>query len=147
MKNRIIAGPRQAGFTLIEVMVVVIILGVLAAIVVPKVMDRPDEARKVKAKQDIRVMQSALKIYRLDNFAYPTSDQGLQALVQKPGGSPEAKNWKQYMDRLPKDPWGGDYQFLNPGVKGEVDIFTYGADGVQGGEGPNEDIGNWELDS
>ncbi|MDH5326751.1 MAG: type II secretion system major pseudopilin GspG [Gammaproteobacteria bacterium] len=135
------------GFTLIEVMVVVIILGILAAIVVPKVMDRPDEARRVKAQQDIRAIESALKMYKLDNFVYPSADQGLQALVQKPGGTPEPKNWKQYMDRLPKDPWGGQYQYSDQGVKGEIDIFSYGADGQQGGEGPNADVGNWDLNS
>lgn len=140
-------GIRQQGFTLIEVMVVVIILGVLAAIVVPRVMDRPEQARVVKAQQDIRALESALNMYKLDNFTYPTSDQGLEALVQKPGGSPEPKNWKKYMDRLPKDPWGTPYQFLSPGVKGEVDIFSLGADGQQGGEGNNTDVGNWDLNS
>ncbi len=135
-----------SGFTLIEVMVVVIILGILAAIVVPRVMERPDEARITKAKQDIRALEAALNLYKLDNFAYPTTDQGLEALVQKPGGSPEPKNWKKYMDRLPKDPWGEPYQYLSPGTKGEVDIFSLGADAQQGGEGPNGDIGNWTLE-
>ena len=135
-----------SGFTLIEVMVVVIILGILAAIVVPRVMSRPDEARITKAKQDIRSLESALNLYKLDNFTYPTTDQGLEALVQKPGGSPEPKNWKKYMDRLPKDPWGEPYQYLSPGSKGEVDIFSLGADGQQGGEGVNADVGNWALE-
>jgi general secretion pathway protein G len=135
-----------SGFTLIEVMVVVIILGVLAAIVVPRVMERPDEARITKAKQDIRAMEAALNLYKLDNFAYPTTDQGLEALVQKPSGSPEPKNWKKYIDRLPKDPWGEPYQYLSPGTKGEVDIFSLGADATQGGEGVNADIGNWTLE-
>ena len=136
------------GFTLIEVMVVVIILGILAAIVVPRVMDRPDVARVVKAKQDIRSLESALNLYKLDNFVYPTTDQGLEALVQQPSGSPEPKNWKDggYMDRLPKDPWGNAYQYLNPGVNGTIDIFTFGADGQQGGDGINADVGNWGLD-
>lgn len=149
LQNRInkVPGIVQAGFTLIEVMVVVIILGILAAVVVPNIMDKPDKAREVKAKQDIRAMESALKMYKLDNFVYPSTDQGLQALVQKPGGTPEPKNWKQYLDRLPKDPWGGDYQFLSPGVKGEIDLFSLGADGQQGGEGPNADVGNWDLDA
>jgi general secretion pathway protein G len=136
------------GFTLIEVMVVVVILGILAAIVVPKVMDRPDAARVTKAKQDIRALESALNLYKLDNYNYPSTDQGLQALVQKPAGSPEARNWKNggYVDRLPKDPWGREYVFLSPGVKASVDIFSYGADGRAGGDGIDGDIGNWNLD-
>ena len=135
----------QGGFTLIEIMVVVVILGILAAVVVPKIMDNPDKARIVKAKQDVRTMKSVLDLYKLDNFSYPSTDQGLQALVQKPSGSPEARNWKQggYVDRLSKDPWGNDYQYLNPGVNGEIDVFSYGADGRPSGEGVNADIGNW----
>lgn len=136
---------QQTGFTLIEVMVVVVILGILAAIVVPRVMDRPDTARITKARQDIRAMESALNLYKLDNFVYPTTDQGLESLVSKPGGSPEPRNWKQYMDRLPKDPWGNDYNFLSPGVKGEIDVFSLGADGRPGGNEINTDIGNWNL--
>jgi len=136
----------MSGFTLIEVMVVVIILGVLAAIVVPRVMERPDEARITKAKQDIRAMEAALNLYKLDNFTYPTTDQGLEALVAKPGGTPEPKNWKKYMDRLPKDPWGQPYQYLSPGTQGDIDIFSLGADASQGGEGVNADIGNWTLE-
>lgn len=136
---------RHAGFTLIEIMVVVAILGILAAVVVPKIMDNPDKARIVKTKQDVQAIKSALDLYKLDNFNYPSTDQGLQALVQKPGGSPEARNWKQggYLDRLPKDPWGADYQYLSPGTHAEVDIFSLGADGRPGGEGVNADIGNW----
>ncbi len=138
----------QQGFTLIEIMVVVVILGILAAIAVPRIMNRPDTARITKAKQDIRVMEGSLKLYRLDNFSYPSTDQGLRALVEKPAGEPEAKNWKSggYLDRLPKDPWGNQYQYLSPGVKGEVDIFTLGADNRPGGEEANADIGNWNLD-
>jgi general secretion pathway protein G len=138
----------QAGFTLIEIMVVVVILGILAAIVVPKVMDRPDAARITKAKQDIRAIQSALDLYKLDNYNYPSTDQGLEALVTKPSGTPEARNWKQggYLDRLPKDPWGNEYQYLSPGSHGNVDIFTLGADGRPGGEGVNADIGNWSIE-
>jgi general secretion pathway protein G len=135
----------MSGFTLIEVMVVVIILGILAAIVVPRVMSRPDDARITKAKQDIRAIEAALNLYKLDNFSYPTTDQGLEALVQKPSGSPEPKNWKKYVDRLPKDPWGQPYQYLSPGAKGDVDIFSLGADEQNGGEGVNADIGNWDL--
>lgn len=138
----------QRGFTLIEIMVVVVILGILAAIVVPKVMDRPDVARITKAKQDIRAMESALNLYKLDNYNYPSTDQGLEALVNKPAGSPEPRNWKQggYLDRLPKDPWGNEYHYLSPGSHGEVDIFSYGADGRPGGDGVSADIGNWALD-
>ncbi len=138
----------QAGFTLIEVMVVVIILGILAAIVVPRVMDRPDTARIIKAKQDIRALESGLNLYRLDNYVYPSTEQGLEALVQKPSGEPEARQWKQggYMDRLPKDPWQRPYQYLNPGTHGEIDIFTLGADGQPEGEGANGDVGNWNLE-
>lgn len=132
----------QSGFTLIEVMVVVIILGILAAIVVPRVMDRPDEARIVKARQDIRALESALNLFKLDNFTYPTTDQGLESLVANPGS---LKNWKKYMDRLPKDPWGEVYQYLSPGVKADIDIYTLGADNTQGGEGANADVGNWDL--
>jgi general secretion pathway protein G len=138
----------MSGFTLIEIMVVVVIIGVLVAIVAPRVMDRPDTARIVKAKQDIRVLESALNLYRLDNYSYPSTEQGLEALVTQPSGEPPARNWKQggYVDRLPKDPWGNSYQYLNPGVHGEIDIFTLGADNRPGGEGVNADIGNWNLD-
>jgi general secretion pathway protein G len=126
-------------------MVVIVILGVLAALVVPRVMGRPDEARAVAARQDIATIVQALKLYRLDNFSYPTADQGLQALVSRPATAPVPANWKSggYLDRLPKDPWGHDYQYLIPGVHGEIDIFSYGADGVAGGDGANADVGNW----
>ena len=132
------------GFTLIEIMVVIVILGILAALVVPKIMSRPDEARIVAAKQDINSLMQALKLYRLDNQRYPTTDQGLQALVQKPTIPPLPNNWKNggYVDRLPKDPWGFDYQYLSPGLKGEVDVFSFGADNAAGGEGNNADIYN-----
>lgn len=135
------------GFTLIEVMVVVVILGILAAIVVPKVMDRPDAARITKARQDIRAIESALNLYKLDNFSYPTTDQGLEALTQKPAGNPQPKNWKTggYLDRLPKDPWGNDYHYLSPGVKGSVDIYSLGADDAEGGDDANADLGNWDA--
>lgn len=135
----------QSGFTLIEIMVVVVILGILAAVVVPKIMDNPDKARIVKAKSDVQAIKGALDLYKLDNFNYPSTDQGLAALVQKPSGSPEARNWKQggYLDRLPRDPWGNEYQYLNPGVNADIDVFSYGADGRPSGEGVNADIGNW----
>lgn len=139
---------RHAGFTLIEVMVVVVILGILAAIVVPRIMDRPDAARVTKANQDLRAIESALNLYRLDNYVYPTTDQGLLALVEKPNSPPEPRNWKAggYLDRLPKDPWQRPYQYLNPGQHGEIDVFTLGADGEPGGEGVNSDIGNWAME-
>jgi len=131
----------ERGFTLIEVMVVVVILGILAAILVPKVMDRPDQARKTKAKQDIRALEAALNLYKLDNFVYPTTDQGLEALAVKPS-SPEPANWKAggYVDRLPKDPWNQDYLFLSPGVNGAIDISSMGPDQTPS----DDDIGNWQ---
>lgn len=140
-------GRQQTGFTLIEVMVVVVILGILAAIVVPKVMDNPDKARVTTARAEIRNLDSALKMYKLDNFHYPSTDQGLDALVQKPAGSPEARNWQSggYLDRMPKDPWGNDYLYLNPGVHGDIDIYSLGADGQPGGSEYDSDIGNWNL--
>jgi general secretion pathway protein G len=131
------------GFTLIEVMVVIVILGVLAALVVPRVMSRPDEARAVAARQDIASLMQALKLYRLDNQRYPTTEQGLQALVTRPSAGPAAPNWKSYLDRMPVDPWGRPYQYLNPGIKGEIDVFSLGADGRPGGEGGDADIGSW----
>ena len=137
----------QRGFTLLEVMVVVVILGILAALVVPKIISRPDEARVIAAKQDIASLMQALKLYRLDNQRYPTTEQGLQALLAKPTGAPIPLNWKPggYIERLPKDPCGGPYQYLNPGVHGEIDVFSYGADGAPGGEGNDADIGSWNL--
>ena len=123
-------------------MVVVVILAVLATFVLPSIMERPDEARKVKIMQDLRVIESSLKLYRLDNFVYPSQDVGLSALVTKPGNAP---NWKSYLDRLPKDPWGNDYQYQNPGTNNAIDIYSLGSDGGKGGEGSAKDIGNWEL--
>jgi general secretion pathway protein G len=139
---------QSAGFTLIEVMVVVAILGILAALVVPRIMDRPDEARIVKARNDIRVLSNQLDLYKLDNFVYPSTDQGLEALVSPPSGQPEAPNWKSggYLDRLPSDPWGRPYQYLQPGQHGEFDLYSLGADGRPGGEGVDAEIGNWNLD-
>ena len=135
----------QRGFSLIEIMVVVVILGILAALVVPKIISRPDEARAVKAKQDVLAIQSALDLYKLDNGAYPTTDQGLQALVEKPTSNPIPHDWQVYLKSLPKDPWGHEYLYLNPGQHDEVDVFTYGADGQPGGAGINADIGNWNA--
>lgn len=131
-----------AGFTLLEIMVVVVILGILAAFVVPRFMDRPGEARQVRAKQDVQAISTALNLYRLDNFGYPTTDQGLQALVSAPSDVP---NWRQggYLDAVPRDPWGREYVYLNPGQHGEFDVYSLGADGRPGGEGENADVGNW----
>jgi general secretion pathway protein G len=143
------AGARAAGrgFTLIEIMVVIVILGVLAALVVPNVLSRTDDARIAAAKSDLGAIRQALKLYRLDNQRYPTTTQGLAALVTKPTIAPAPPNWKPggYLEKLPRDPWGRPYQYLNPGLKGEVDIFTYGADGEPGGNGADADIGSWDL--
>ncbi len=146
--ERIRRGARllpHKGFTLIEIMVVIVILGVLAALIVPKVMSRPDEARVVAAKQDIATLSQALKLYRLDNKAYPSTEQGLAALAGKPVLPPIPDNWKTggYVERLPADPWGKPYQYLNPGVHDEIDVFSFGADGVPGGTGTDADIGSW----
>jgi general secretion pathway protein G len=145
--GRIPAIVLQRGFTLLEVMVVVVILGILAALVVPKIISRPDEARVIAAKQDIASLMQALKLYRLDNQRYPTTEQGLQALSAKPTSEPVPPNWKGggYVERLPKDPWGNAYQYLNPGIHGEIDVFSFGADGVPGGEARDADIGSWTL--
>jgi general secretion pathway protein G len=137
---------RISGFTLIEVMVVIVILGVLAALVVPRVLSRPDEARVVAAKQDIAVIGQALKLYRLDNQRYPTAEQGLGALVAKPELQPVPANWKPggYLERLPRDPWGNAYVYVNPGLHSEIDVLSMGADGKTGGEGLDADIGSWQ---
>ncbi len=137
------------GFTLIEILIVVVIIGILAGLVVVNVMDRPDQARVVAAKSDIQAILSALKLYRLDNGVYPSAEQGLQALVRKPEIGEIPRYWKPggYLDRLPTDPWGMDYQYLNPGLHGEVDVFSFGADRKPGGEGVDADIGSWNLDA
>ncbi|AZN36045.1 type II secretion system major pseudopilin GspG [Iodobacter ciconiae] len=137
---------KQGGFTLIEILVVITILAILGALVVPKIMNRPNEARVVAAKQDIRSVVQALKLYKLDNGRYPSTEQGLKALVEKPSAAPVPNNWKTggYVEKLPKDPWGGDYLYLSPGIKGEIDVMSYGADGQQGGEDTDADIGSWD---
>ena len=133
----------QRGFTLIELMVVLVIIGVLAAIIVPNVLDRADDARGTAAKTDITNTMQALKLYKLDNQRYPSAEQGLQALVTKPTVGAIPANWKPYVEKLPNDPWGRPYQYLNPGIKGEIDVLSFGADGQAGGEGKNADIGSW----
>lgn len=139
------ATSRHSGFTLIEIMVVVVIMGVLAALLVPRLMGRTDDARILAAKQDIATLMQALKLYRLDNQRYPTTEQGLQALITRPSNGPQPANWKSggYIDRLNKDPWGNPYQYASPGTRSEVDIFSYGADGQPGGAGNDADIGSW----
>ena len=133
------------GFTLIEIVIAVAILAVLAALMIPRVIGRVDDARTARAQSDVQALTTALNLYRLDNYAYPSTEQGLDALVAQPGGSPEARNWRQggYIEQLPKDPWGNDYQYLSPGQRGEIDVYSLGADGQLGGEGPNADVGNW----
>jgi general secretion pathway protein G len=134
----------QSGFTLIELMVVLAIIGVLAALIVPNVLGRADEARMTAARTDVGNLMQALKLYRLDNQRYPSNEQGLQALVSRPTAEPMPVNWKPYLEKLPRDPWGRPYQYLNPGLKGEVDVLSLGADGQPGGEGFNADIGSWQ---
>ncbi len=135
---------RQRGFTLIELMVVLAIIGVLAALIVPNVLGRADDARVTAARTDVGNLVQALKLYKLDNQRYPTAEQGLQALVARPSTEPVPANWKPYLDKLPKDPWGHAYQYLNPGLKGEVDVLSFGADGKSGGQGYDADIGSWQ---
>jgi len=148
MKSRTYLRRRRAtaGFTLIEIMVVVVILGILAALIAPNVISRIDEAQITKVKQDIRALESALKLYRLDNFRYPDTEDGLEALVTPP--SDPAAKWPEggYLDRLPRDPWDRPYLYLHPGNQGEFDIYTLGRDGQQGGEGLDADLGNWSLE-
>jgi general secretion pathway protein G len=135
---------RGRGFTLIELMVVLVIIGVLAALIVPNVLSRADDARVTAARTDVNNLMQQLKLYKLDNQRYPSAEQGLDALVRKPSVGNVPPNWRPYLDKLPNDPWGRPYQYVNPGVKGEVDVFSLGADGVSGGEGVNADIGSWQ---
>ncbi len=141
---------RQAGFTLIELMVVIIILGVLAGLIIPRIMGRPDEARQAKAKIQMEALESALKLYKLDNGSYPTTEQGLNALVEAPTIGNVPKNWRQggYLEKgkVPKDPWGNDFIYVSPGSHGDVDLTCLGADAEPGGEGVNKDINNWEVE-
>ena len=139
----------QMGFTLIEVMAVVVILGLLVTLVVPNVLGQQEKAQMQKAQVDIRNLSSALSMYKLENYHFPSTSQGLEALVNKPAGSPEAANWtSSYVPRLPKDPWGNPYIYLQPGSKSKqsYDLWSYGADGKKGGQGADADIGNWDLD-
>ncbi|MCP5074293.1 MAG: type II secretion system major pseudopilin GspG [Rhodobacteraceae bacterium] len=138
----------DAGFSLLELMVVVVIMSILALVIVPRIIDRPDQARVARVQSDLAVLENAIRLYRLDNHRYPTTEQGLRALVQAPVTEPLPRNWAKngYVDRLPKDPWSGDYQYLQPGVHGEFDVFTLGADGVAGGSEVDADLGNWSLE-
>ncbi len=150
MPQRLHSSPRRRrGFTLIEIMVVIAILGILAALIVPRIVGRTDDARIAAAKTDIATIMQALKLYRLDNGRYPSTEQGLRALIEKPTSEPLPLNWKQggYLERnsVPKDPWGKEYQYLNPGQRGEIDVFSLGADGQAGGEANNADVGSWQL--
>jgi general secretion pathway protein G len=137
---------RQRGFTLVEIMVVVVIIGILGALVLPKVLGRTGEAKVTAAKVDIASIMQAMKLYKLDNQRYPTTEQGLQALIAKPTTGPAANGWKSggYIEKLPKDPWGNPYQYLQPGIHGEIDIFSFGGDGQPGGTGEDADVGSWE---
>jgi len=139
---------REKGFTLIEIMVVVVIIGLLATLVLPRVLGRQEQAQIEKARADIQALSSALKLYKLDNYNFPSTQQGLDALRREPSGDPPARNWKEggYIERLPTDPWGNEYQYLRPGQHGEFDLWSYGADGKPGGEDAAADITNWDPD-
>ena len=137
-------GRAAGGFTLLELMVVIVIIGVLAALIAPKVLEKVGTAKVTAAQSDISNLMNALKMYKLDNGRYPSSDQGLQALVTKPTAGTIPGNWKTYLDKLPEDPWHHPYQYANPGVHGEIDVFSFGADGQLGGEGDDADVGSWQ---
>ncbi len=145
--NRPLRQRLARGFTLIEIMVVVVIMGILAALVVPKLLSRTGESKIAAARVDIATVMQALKLYKLDNERYPSTEQGLPALVVKPTSGPATKGWKTggYLEKMPKDPWGNPYQYLSPGIKGEVDVFSLGADGQPGGSGDDADIGSWDI--
>ncbi|HBI70982.1 type II secretion system major pseudopilin GspG [Massilia sp. YIM B02769] len=146
VSHRAVGRRFARGFTLVEIMVVVVIIGILGALVLPKVLGRTGESRVVAAKTDIATLMQALKLYKLDNQRYPTTEQGLQALTTKPTSGPSANGWKEggYVERLPKDPWGNPYQYLQPGLHGEIDVFSFGGDGQAGGEGEDADVGSWQ---
>lgn len=143
-RNHTLQRRAVRGFTLIELMVVLVIIGVLAALIVPNVLERADDARVTAARTDVNNLMQALKMYKLDNQRFPSGDQGLQALITKPTTGTPPPNWKPYLEKLPNDPWGRPYQYMNPGVKGQVDVFSYGADGQPGGEARDADIGSWQ---
>lgn len=144
MNQAFTARRASRGFTLLEIMVVIVIIGILAAAIAPTVLHRVVQAKITAAKADIQTISNALKIYKLDNGRYPSTDQGLQALVAKPTTGTMPGNWKPYLEKLPNDPWGKEYQYANPGAHGEIDVFSFGADGQAGGEGDDADIGSWE---
>ena len=144
MNQDLIARRRSRGFTLLELMVVIVIIGVLATLIAPAVLRHVSEAKVTAAQSDINTLMNQLKIYKLDNGRYPSNDQGLQALVTKPTTGNIPNNWKSYLDKLPDDPWHHPYQYANPGAHGEIDVYSFGADGQPGGEGEDADIGSWQ---